>query len=582
MHPPFKKIFVLFFCFLFTNSLFSQEKKTNPYFEDTLNKQTVKFNKQTNFRKAKTFFLEKKWDSTLVYSMKQLNTSKNTKELKNFCFLFRALSFSETNLFNESKKEFLKISKDFYFYYLVKMNLGRIALEQKEYKKAIKYFKAIEHYSKQQLRTITPIEIEQNIGTSYLLLGDFINAERYFLKCKLIEEQDKDTVGMVEIYGNIGTLYYEQYRDELAIEYYKKAYLLSKKTKKFYTKQNAAFNMSIVEENREDFAAALKYQKEYQIWKDSLNDQNKIWEVAELEKQFAIKEKQKQVSLLQAENEIKKAERNSLFYSAIILLLLLGTALYFFREKVKTNKIIVSQKEDLDTLNATKDKLFSIVSHDLRSSVNALKTSNTKLLDNLNSKNLEALQQLLQNNSAIVNGAYNLLDNLLHWALLQTKQSYFEITKMRLFFIIEQIAYNYKPFLLDKNIDFENTISKNAFVYADQESLKIIVRNLLDNAIKFTPEQGSIKIYNTDSDDEYCGFVIEDSGLGMNETTRLELLKDTLLLSKKGNENSIGTGLGMQLCKSMLQKNQGKLAIESELGNGTKMIVYLPKIQKNG
>ena len=340
--------------------------------------------------------------------------------------------------------------------------------------------------------------------------------------------------------------------------------------------------MSIVEENREDFAAALKYQKEYQIWKDSLNDQNKIWEVAELEKQFAIKEKQKQVSLLQAENEIKKAERNSLFYSAIILLLLLGTALYFFREKVKTNKIIVSQKEDLDTLNATKDKLFSIVSHDLRSSVNALKTSNTKLLDNLNSKNLEALQQLLQNNSAIVNGAYNLLDNLLHWALLQTKQSYFEITKMRLFFIIEQIAYNYKPFLLDKNIDFENTISKNAFVYADQESLKIIVRNLLDNAIKFTPEQGSIKIYNTDSDDEYCGFVIEDSGLGMNETTRLELLKDTLLLSKKGNENSIGTGLGMQLCKSMLQKNQGKLAIESELGNGTKMIVYLPKIQKNG
>src|SRR5690606_2072241 len=158
-------------------------------------------------------------------------------------------------------------------------------------------------------------------------------------------------------------------------------------------------------------------------------------------------------------------------------LLLLGVTMYFYIEKNKTNKIIVAQKQTLDELNATKDKLFSIVSHDLRSSVNALKTSNTKLLDNLEEKNLDALDGLLHNNSAIVNGAYNLLDNLLHWALLQTKQSYFEITSIQLFFIIEQMAYNYKPLMLEKNIQFENTVSKKEFVLADQESLKIVLRN---------------------------------------------------------------------------------------------------------
>jgi light-regulated signal transduction histidine kinase (bacteriophytochrome) len=106
-------------------------------------------------------------------------------------------------------------------------------------------------------------------------------------------------------------------------------------------------------------------------------------------------------------------------------------------------------------LNATKDKLFSIVSHDLRSSVNALKVSNGKQAES------KTLQSWIPNciTTAIANGAYNLLDNLLHWALLQTKQSYFK-ESLRLFFIVEQMVYNYKPLMLDKNIHFENKVLK--------------------------------------------------------------------------------------------------------------------------
>lgn len=102
-----------------------------------------------------------------------------------------------------------------------------------------------------------------------------------------------------------------------------------------------------------------------------------------------------------------------------------GAGVYFYRQKIRNNKIILAQKNQLDELNATKDKLFSIVSHDLRSSVNALKTSNGKLLENLENKNYAELDVLLHKNSTIASGAYNLLDNLLNWALLQTKQAYF-------------------------------------------------------------------------------------------------------------------------------------------------------------
>ena len=125
-------------------------------------------------------------------------------------------------------------------------------------------------------------------------------------------------------------------------------------------------------------------------------------------------------------------------------------------------------------------------------------------------------------------------------------------------------------------------MSKKDQIDADQESLKIILRNLLDNAIKFTEATGTITIYSQSTNDEYCELIIEDTGAGMKESTRLELLKDTALLTKKEHEETIGTGLGLQLCKSMIKKNHGMFDIESELGKGTKMIVSLPKTRGNG
>jgi signal transduction histidine kinase len=491
--------------------------------------------------------------------------------------LFRGFSFNEKKVFSESQKELSKISNNFIFYYKVRIKLGEIALEQKEFQKAINYFKEIDCVNDNKLLGIKKSRVKHNLGLCYLHLKQFDQSELYLLESVKLREKQKDSLLLIGSYGDLANLYYVQYKDNLAIPYFEKAYNLSKKINDFQLKKTAARNMAVVEENRNDFPKALAYRKEFEQWKDSLNDQNKVWEVAELEKKFAVKQKQKEVTVLQTENKLQVAERNGFLFSTVSLLLLFGAGTFFYRQKVKNNKIILAQKEKLDELNATKDKLFSIVSHDLRSSVNALKTSNTKLQESLETKNFTELDTQLNTNSAITNGAYNLLDNLLHWALLQTKQGYFEITSMRLFYIVEQVSYNYKPLLLDKNIVFENTVVKKDTIDADQESLKIILRNLLDNAIKFSNENGMIKIYSRDTTDNFCDLVIEDNGLGMSENTRLELLKDTALLSKKENEAIIGTGLGMQLVKQMIQKNKGKFNIESELGKGTKMIVSLPK-----
>ncbi|MBE8727858.1 histidine kinase [Flavobacterium sp. KB82] len=576
------KLFITPLLLLFSVCLFSQiQRNEESLIYKEIKAKSEQFKEDANFDKAQSFFRDSNWDSTLVYSMKTISSSKN-KELIDYSHYFRGISFQEKKLLGESRKEFGEISENFLFHHKVKLKLGEIALQQKQYNAALQFFQQVEKISESFSSDIKNSTVLHNIGLCYLHLERFDKAEQYLFKSAKLQEIEKDSLLLVGSYMDIATFYYDQYKDSQAIPYFKKAYELSKKIKSFELKRTATLNMAVVEENRKNFSQALVYRKEYEAWKDSLNDQNKVWAIADLEKKFAVQQKQKEVNVLAAENKAKIAERNGFIISSALLLILFGTGVYFYRQKIRSSKIILKQKNELDELNATKDKLFSIVSHDLRSSVNALKTSNSKLLESLESKNFSELDVLLHNNSTIANGAYNLLDNLLNWALLQTKQAYFYQESLHLSSIVKHVEYNYKPLMLNKNIDFKSNVDSSDYVFADMDSVKITIRNFLDNAIKFSKENGSISIYSKPSTEEFCYLVIEDTGLGMNNATREELLKDTVLLSKKKNDDIIGTGLGLQLCKSMIHKNGGKLDIESEEGVGTKIIIALQKFKNHG
>ncbi|MDX6190025.1 ATP-binding protein [Flavobacterium sp. Fl-318] len=568
---------------LFYSSLFfSQERqRAGDLMSIAIKSKAQKFKENHNFNLAQVYFSQGNWDSTLVYSMKEISIAKN-KELIDYCHYFRGISFKEKKLLSESKKELSKISNDFQFLYKVKMKLGEVTLAQNDFKNALRYFQQVEKLTNTTAYDFKYSTVLHNIGLCYLHIKKNDKAEEYLFKGAELQEKEKDTLLLIGSYMDIATLYYEQYKDSQAIPYFEKAYHLSKKVKSFELKRTATKNMAVVEENRKNFPLALTYRKEYEAWKDSLNDQNKVWAIADLEKKFAVKQKQKEVNILEAENKVKKAERNGFLISSVLLLVLLGAGVYFYRQKIKSNKIILAQKNELDELNATKDKLFSIVSHDLRSSVNALKVSNGKLIENLENKKYTELDVLLHNNSTIAAGAYNLLDNLLNWALLQTQQAYFYQESLHLVSIVQHVEYNYKPLMLDKKLSYKNEVTASEYVFADLDSLKIIIRNFLDNAIKFSKENGTISVYSRPSTEDFCYLVIEDTGLGMSNASREELLKETVLLSKKKNDDIIGTGLGMQLCKSLIHKNGGKLDIESEENVGTKIIIALQKFKNHG
>ncbi|WP_418263803.1 ATP-binding protein [Flavobacterium faecale] len=528
--------------------------------------------KEKDFIKSHSFYIKKEWDSTLYYTARHLAQSKNTG-LNNYSHFMRGTAFYQKKIFKQAQLELLKISSDFVFAPITKYRLGTSLIQQEKYKEAVPVFLAIQKDSTNQYYSYLHKDNLNSLGVCYLHLKKFALSEEYLLKYEEIEEKNKDSFRLFMLYQNLGTLYYEQYKDDKAIPYFEKAYHLAQNIKSFTTKKEAALNMAVVEENRNRLSKAIAYRKEFDQWKDSLNDQNKVWAVAQLEKKFAVKQKQKEVNVLTAENKTRLAERKGLLSSMTLMLLLLIGAAYFYRQKIKQNKIISAQKAILDDLNATKDKLFSIVSHDLRSSVNALKSSNSKLQKNLSTGDYSALHNQLETNSAIANGAYNLLDNLLNWALLQTQQSFFYQESAHLLSLVNQVAYNYEPIMKNKGIAFENKVNSSVFVFVDTDSFKIILRNVLDNAIKFTPENGTVKVYSQPVEDGCVSLVVEDSGTGMPEEKRLELLQPTVLLSKKGKEEGVGTGLGMQLCKSLIERNGGKFDIESVINVGTKMII---------
>ena len=572
---------ILYLLLIIPCLLFSQENMNDLFEKKVIQQKSIEFKDKVNFVKAQSFYLKKDWDSTLIYAMRELSIS-NDKTITDYCHYFRGISLFKKKLYLEAKKELILVSNSFQLSAKRNISLGATLLELNEYEKALYYFKIAKKISEELNETNYLSQTYNGIGTTYIYLKQYNKAEKYLLKHLQLSIKTQNNEQVCKSHMNLANLYYEQYKDKLAIEHFKKSYDLSKTTTDFSIRNKASKNMAVVEENRGNFKQALIYRKESEQWKDSLNDQNKVWAVADFEKRFAVAQKQKQIKVLEVENQLKKSQRNWLFFSAMSLLLLLTAGIYFYAQKVKNAKIILLQKNKLDELNATKDQLFSIVSHDLRSSVNALKTSNAKLSATLETKNYDELNQLIIQNSGIANGAYSLLDNLLYWALLQTKQLYFHKESVHLFSIVQQIEYNYKPLLIDKSITFENSVSKNIFIFVDLDSLKIVLRNLLDNAIKFSNENGKISFYTQENNPESCQLVLEDTGLGMDEETIAAILKDDELLTKKGKSEAIGTGLGMQLCKQMIKKNGGTIRIESELQKGTKMILTFPKKEQNG
>lgn len=275
--------------------------------------------------------------------------------------------------------------------------------------------------------------------------------------------------------------------------------------------------------------------------------------------------------------DLEKQKTEKLYEETLII----NEDLHNKSEEVITHKKEIEEKnKKLQESNATKDKFFTIIAHDLRSPFNAILGLSQLLVDNFNKFDISEQRKYIIHIHQSINKTYKLLENLLIWAHTQSETIEFNPKKENLFLLTEEIIELLRQYADKKSINILNQTNKNINVDADKNMLATILRNLISNAIKFTPQEGKITLKASliSGEKDYVKISIEDTGVGISSEIKSRLFKLSENISTKGTEDETGTGLGLILCKEFIEKHGGEIWIESELGKGSNFIFTLPVI----
>ena len=229
---------------------------------------------------------------------------------------------------------------------------------------------------------------------------------------------------------------------------------------------------------------------------------------------------------------------------------------------------------ELIQVNATKQKVFSIIAHDLKSPLCGIIGIASLLSGTVKEYDIEDLEKLISLLHSCSVTTYQLLENLLLWANSQRGKLQFNPETISLNLLFQEITDFYRETARQKGIVLNNRLSGNFTVKADRNMLTCILRNLITNAIKFTNDGGKVEVFAVQHEKE-LEIAVADNGIGMDNATRNKLFTNGEKISTKGTANEFGTGLGLQLCKEFVEKHSGKISIESEPGKGSRFIFTL-------
>jgi signal transduction histidine kinase len=243
------------------------------------------------------------------------------------------------------------------------------------------------------------------------------------------------------------------------------------------------------------------------------------------------------------------------------------------------NKVLKRSKQELLELNENKNKFFSIIAHDLRSPFMALSGISQMISEDMDSMSVKEVKNMASMIYNSTQNLYKLMENLLHWANLQMDTLKISPINFDIKQISQQVETTFQLSAKEKNVQIANKIRKTS-TYADTECVKAILRNLLNNAIKFSKKNGVIHL-SSKVEKNMIRIIVKDNGVGMSKETLSKLFSIKNKISKKGTANEIGTGLGLILCKELVEKNNGEIFVSSKLGKGSEFSFTLPKYKKN-
>ncbi len=525
-------------------------------------------------------------------------------------YLFKALKIEESTL-NKNK-----ICESY-------ISIGIVLFEQKKFKESIDYMnKALavegEKTSKRNLAYIN-----NNLGIAYKSLNALQQSLTYQLKALKLNEEIGYDYGTAICYNNISGVYAALNRIDIALVYCLKSIALSEKldykegltysyivagdyygklknnstANTYYQKalkiareighkkevSEAYEHLSFLSEEMKDYKKALEYYKNYSQAKDSLLNEGSLRQSGELKIRYETEKKEKEIMLLTKEQELKNKDlrEQRLIRIGLIILLVLVLSLslllynrYHFKKKV--NLKLTKTQDELYKLIEQKEKLISILAHDLKTPLRFMTTVSTYLHHNINLLDHKTLEQLTAELSASAKNTYSFADELLTWLSIQQQNFTLMISEVHMENLLNELQLFFQDIAKAQQTEIKIDLSDPVFIETDKRLLKIILRNILDNAIKNT-NQGEVVISAGLLNSEVIELCIRDTGKGMTK----EQLAILDLENTYGFQFEIKSKLGFQIIKNLSTMLDIKLEIKSEVNIGTTFILQLPVKKKN-
>ena len=488
------------------------------------------------------------------------------------------------------------------------VNIAGIYQELNDYEKALKYYYESLNLKLQTHDSVAIAAILNNIGIIHHNRESYNQAIEYLERSLTISREMHDNWSIANSLNNLSEVYYRQ-------KNYAKALALLNESQPIIDQIGA---LELRKENLDirmkslaglgNYKDAFELRDEYDKAKDSIISSEKAQNIAELEAKYESEKRERENRLLKIEMEANRAviQRQRIIFIAsglviIILLIVYFILLRFYRLRKKAEQLLKQQKEEIESQNVTlanlnkelniqnaeitkqkaelenliklKDKLFSILSHDLRSPLNSL--SGLLKLIKKGLLNKEEEQKYLNELDKKIGYTQHFLENMLQWSRSQLDGFTINQEKFDISELVNDVCNNYDLQAREKGITLDNAVNQSVSVVADQNMIKIALGNLVSNAIKFSPPDKKV-IIDAELIGKKCKISVKDHGAGMSKETIDQMNTGEKIKITKGTGEETGSGLGLIVTKDFIEKNGGSLFIDSKEKKGSTFSLTIP------
>jgi signal transduction histidine kinase/predicted negative regulator of RcsB-dependent stress response len=419
-------------------------------------------------------------------------------------------------------------------------------------------------------------------GKIYLNQKNYKWALYWYKQSEMIHKKIDDERGKIDLYNGMAEAYLGMKMDSLSQHFAIQAFEISDRIRFMEGMQKCAKTLFTINKNKRNYKVALEYHELFQRLSDTLSRNENKMSLTLLKTKMEY-DKQKKALMEKNDEALAKQERFINMTLIALLIFIVVTLLVHRAQKIqkKLNLELKAKKEILEVREKelsenidTKNKLFSIIGHDLRGPIGALQGILNLFKDKeiTNDEFLGFIPKLTDD----VNHISFTLNNLLSWGQTQMNGAVTKPATLALETLVVENINLLSEVAKNKTIRIKNEIGANVLVWSDSNQIDIVIRNLISNALKFTPDNGRITL-RAEEQKEHWRIAIQDNGVGMDKPTLEKLFSKTSNVTTYGTNNEKGTGLGLSLCKEMLEKNNGKIWVESTPRIGSCFYFTLPK-----